>query len=358
MNTISESSAHLAEAIVYTLVDSLLLGCMFALLTGALLAVTRKSGPVMRYNLLLFILTAFLVSLIVCFFYNSFTGGTAAPDNNPADVQHWMKIINEHAVAIFRMWFVLVGLQLVKLSFEWYKLNRLAKTDAIDTGSVWADKIAQLSSLFGIRRKVGLKVSAKVSSPLVIGFFKPLILLPIGLINELSAEEVELILLHELAHIKRGDFLVNMLIRLARILLFFNPLIWWLCKLIDAEREHCCDDHVIKVTGDKIGYVRMLVRFAESRMPSPNLAMTLTKGMLGRVERLVAGQNRTLARLEIICLAVILILGLLLVNPYNKSSFVSLARPPARGQDSGKPPDAASRDAKKKAEQSALKKSR
>jgi len=343
---------NLIGAIVYTLVDSLLLGCVFAVITGAVLAMTRKSGAVTRYNSLLLMLIAFLISLTFCFFYNWTTGDAVAPGNNPL---HWLKVINEQAGAIFSLWFIMVGLQLVNLTFELYTLNRLAKTETIQAGSVWTQKIAEFSLLLDIHKAVKLGFSAKVSSPLVIGFFKPLILLPIGLVNELSAEEVEMILLHELSHIKRGDFLVNILFRLVRILLFFNPLVWWLCKLIDAEREHCCDDRVIEITGDKISYVRTLVRFAENQMPSPNLAMTLTQGMLGRVERLVVGRNRTLARLEVICLSIILLLGLLLVNPYNRSSIVSLAKPPAQGRNTGKSPDAAARD-KQKAEQSALKK--
>jgi len=344
---------NLEGSIVYTLVDSLLLGGVFAVIIGGTLAMMRKSDAVTRYHLLLLLLIAFLVSLTVCFFYNWSTGDAVVPGNNPL---HWIKVINEHAGMIFRIWFILVGLQLIKLAFELYTLNRLAKTGTIQAGYVWTQKIAEFSRLLEIKRAVMLGVSAKVSSPLVIGFFKPLILLPIGLVNDLSVEEVEMILLHELAHVKRGDFLVNIMVRLVRILLFFNPLVWWLCKLIDAEREHCCDDRVIQITGDKISYVRTLVRFAENQTSSPNLAMTLTQGMLGRVERLVVGRNRVLARLEIICLAVILALGLLLINPQNKYSVISLARTPAQGRDTGKPPDAAARDAKQKAEQSALKK--
>jgi len=358
MNGTNWSSAHLAEAVVYTLADSLLLGCFFALITGCLVMSTKRSGAVFRYNALILMLVAFVFSLIVCFFYNWSAGSNAVPADQATGWQHGVKLINEHATVIFRIWFLLTGLQLVKLAFELHTLNRLSKTGVVKCGILWTQKVVELSDVLGIRKVVRLAASLKISSPMVIGFFKPMILVPIALLGSLSASEVEAILLHELAHVRRADFLVNILIRLVRILLSFNPLVWWLCKLIDAEREHCCDDMAVQVTGDKLNYVRALVRFSEQASPSPALAMTLTHGMLGRVERMVTGRSRPLARLELICLSVVLVLGLLVINPYNRSSIVSLARPPAQSQRTGEPPDAAAKAAKEQAERSALKKGR
>lgn len=358
MNAANWSSEHLAEAVVYTLADSLLLGCFFALIIGCLVVAMKRSSAALRYNFLILILTAFVLSLIVCFFYNWSPGSTALLADQAAGWQHGVKLINEHAAVIFRVWFILIGLQLVRVAFELYTLNRLSKTGVVHPGLMWVQKVAVFSTILGIRREVRLAGSSRVSTPMVTGFFKPVILVPIALLGLMSVAEVEAMLLHELAHVRRADFLVNILIRLVRILLFFNPLVWWLCKLLDAEREHCCDDMAVHITGDKLNYTRTLVRFSEHVTPSSALAMTLTHGMLGRVERLVTGRSRPLARLELICLSVVLVLSLLLVNPYNHSSLVSLARPPAQNLNSGKPPDAAAKAAKQKAEQSALKKGR
>lgn len=356
MNWANWSWAHLAEAVVYTLADSLLLGCFFALITGCLVMAMKRSSAAFRYNTLILILAAFLFSLIACFFFNWSVSNNGALTDDATNWQHGVKLINERATVIFRIWFLLVGIQLIKLAFEFYTLSCLSKTGVADPGILWLQKVTEFSTILGVRKEVRLKVSSKIFSPMAIGFFKPIILVPIALLGSLSASEVEAILLHELAHIRRADFLVNILIRLMRILLFFNPLAWWLCKLIDAEREHCCDDMALQVTGDKLNYVRTLVRFSEHISSSPTLVMTLTHGMLGRVERMVTGRSRPLARLELICLSAVLILGLLVVNPYNHSSIVSLARPPAQSQRTGKPPDAAAKAAKEQAERSALKK--
>jgi beta-lactamase regulating signal transducer with metallopeptidase domain len=362
MNMTSGAPGQITEAIVYTLINSLWLGIIFALIAGCIVATTRKTDSRVRYNFLLFILAAFLLGLTACFFYTWFAkplAGDASPLSAGAtDPERFVKIIHEHAPDIFRIWLIIIVIQLARLSFNLYRLDRLSKSGVINPGSVWAEKLAGFIGALGIERKVELKVSALVSSPLVIGFLKPVILLPAGLINELSPGEIELILLHELAHIKRTDFLVNIIIRLIRCLLFFNPAIWWLCKLIEEEREHCCDDIAVQICGDKVNYVRTLVNFAENHARLPVFAMAFTGGMVGRVERIVTGRHRPLARIEMICLGIILALGVWLTLTHKSQDIISLAKPSVQNQRSGKPPDPAGREAKMKAEaeRSALKK--
>ena len=114
-----------------------------------------------------------------------------------------------------------------------------------------------------IRRRVKLVESVLVRAPMVIGQLRPIIYIPLGLINHLPASEMEAVLLHELAHIRRYDYVVNMVQQVAECLLFFNPGFLWISSLLREERENCCDDIAIAHTRDRVEFVRALVRFKE-----------------------------------------------------------------------------------------------
>ena len=96
-----------------------------------------------------------------------------------------------------------------------------------------------------ISRPVRLLESAIAEVPVVIGYLKPVILIPAGLLANLPVDQVEAILLHELAHIRRADYLVNLLQTMVESLLFYHPAVWWISHVIRTEREHCCDDFVL-----------------------------------------------------------------------------------------------------------------
>ena len=96
--------------------------------------------------------------------------------------------------------------------------------------------------------------SCLVQVPIVIGQMRPVILLPVGLLAGLPAEQIELILMHELAHIRRYDYVVNMLQTFIEGVMFYNPAVWWISKVIRTEREHCCDDLVVAATRNAHAY--------------------------------------------------------------------------------------------------------
>ena len=107
--------------------------------------------------------------------------------------------------------------------------------------------------------------SARVTSPLVVGVVKPAILLPVAILNQLTTEQVESLLLHELAHICRYDHWVNLLQRMIETVLFFHPAVWWMSHRISVEREHCCDDLAIRWGSERCDYAETLVRLSEIR---------------------------------------------------------------------------------------------
>jgi GWxTD domain-containing protein len=124
--------------------------------------------------------------------------------------------------------------------------------------------------------------------PAVIGFLKPVILVPAGLLAGLPAEQLEGILAHELAHIRRCDYLVNLAQSLVEGLLYYHPAVWWVSSVVRAERENCCDDVAVAVSGDARGYAAALANLEESRWTAPETALAASGGdLMKRIRRLL-----------------------------------------------------------------------
>ncbi|MDB4778061.1 M48 family metalloprotease [bacterium] len=153
--------------------------------------------------------------------------------------------------------------------------------------------VDQLLQRMNIRREVRLLKSARAMVPAVIGCLKPAILLPASMISGLPTAELESILAHELAHIRRHDYLVNLLQTIVETILFFHPAIWWLSHQIRIQREHCCDDVAISVSGDRVVFVKALKRLEEIRCQQDQLVMAATGGSLvQRIQRIVHGKTK------------------------------------------------------------------
>ncbi len=176
----------------------------------------------------------------------------------------------------------------------------------------------QLAASINVKAKVTLLRSALAKVPMVIGHFKPVILIPAGVFTALPQDEIEAILLHELAHIRRKDYLVNMLQHFCEILFFFNPAVLWLSSLIKDERENCCDDIALNQVKNKKQFIHALISFQEYNMAANNCAVGFPgrEGhLLNRVKRIITNNNKTLTNMEKTILATALVLV----------SFVTLA---------------------------------
>jgi len=145
--------------------------------------------------------------------------------------------------------------------------------------------------------------------PAVVGLLKPVILVPLGIFSHLSVEQVEAILVHELAHIRRKDFAVNLLQRIAESFFFFNPCIIWMSSLIREEREACCDDIVLEYTADKKIYLEALISFRDTSFLAGGhvLALAGTHSLLNRVKRILTNENKKLNIMEKITLIVMVL---------------------------------------------------
>jgi uncharacterized protein (TIGR03435 family) len=148
--------------------------------------------------------------------------------------------------------------------------------------------VVRLASRIGVNRSIRVRMSERVESPAVIGWLRPLILLPPASLAGLTIEQLETILAHEIAHIRRHDYLVNILQLIVETVLFYHPAVWWTSRQIRREREMCCDDIAVRTCGDPVIYARALSTLARQRLETSAFAMSSTGGtLLARIQRLL-----------------------------------------------------------------------
>ena len=190
------------------------------------------------------------------------------------------------------VWMTGVALLALRLVGGWIYIHRLKTRGAVAADATLRAVVGRLTRTLHISRPVQLLQAPGVDVPTVVGWLKPVILLPVSTLAGLSPLQVEAILAHELAHIRRHDFLVNLLQSLLETLLFYHPAVWWLSRRIRIEREHCCDDLAVALCGDPIVYARALADLEELRGVSTQLAMAANGGALvERIRRLLAAPS-------------------------------------------------------------------
>jgi beta-lactamase regulating signal transducer with metallopeptidase domain len=170
----------------------------------------------------------------------------------------------------------------------WAVAARFARRNTWAAETVWNDRFAALAHRLSISRPVRLAVSALAEVPAVVGWLRPIVLMPASIFMGLNAEQIEALLAHELAHVRRYDYLVNLLQTAAETLFFYHPAVWLVSRHIRNEREHCCDDLAVELCGNTLAYVRALTELEQMRHGAPRLAMAADGGsLLGRVQRLL-----------------------------------------------------------------------
>jgi beta-lactamase regulating signal transducer with metallopeptidase domain len=182
------------------------------------------------------------------------------------------------------------GVLLLSLRFlgGWAVARRLTRRNVAPVPAAVRDALARLSKRLELRRAVSVLQSAAVSVPTALGTLRPVVLLPLSALTGLTAEALDAVLAHELAHIRRRDYLVNLLQTAVETLLFYHPAVWWVSRRIRIERENCCDDIAVEATGDVRAYARALVGLEEIRDRGPRLAVAANGGTLfQRIARLL-----------------------------------------------------------------------
>lgn len=189
--------------------------------------------------------------------------------------------------ALVAVWFLGILMLSLRLVGGWTRMQWM-KTAGTEAAPEAERMLVRLARRLGVRRQVRVLASTVARVPLLLGWLRPVILLPVGALRALSPRQIENVIAHELAHVRRHDYLVNVLQSAVEILLFYHPAVWWLSGRIRAERENCCDDLAVAVCGDTLTYVQALTRLEELRAPAPALAVAATgPSLLDRVRRLL-----------------------------------------------------------------------
>ena len=172
----------------------------------------------------------------------------------------------------------------------WWHQHRLRTVGAAPLNAYWQAELRRIAGRLGVRNVVTLSASTQVKSPLLLGWLRPLILLPIGAVNALSPDEVAAVLAHELAHLARHDNWWNAALQLLDVLFYYHPAWWYLHRCVRTEREHACDDLALQAGAAPLVYARALVRLQEISIATPALALGFgspRRPLLHRVRRIL-----------------------------------------------------------------------
>jgi beta-lactamase regulating signal transducer with metallopeptidase domain/N-acetylglutamate synthase-like GNAT family acetyltransferase len=307
----------LAEAIGWALLHLLWQGLLVAAILAATLALLSKQSANARYLASCGAL-ALLVVLGAATAYRSYVGsgelgvgsgsgansaalfaisaGTETPavasSDTPLPTLHALiTFTRSHLPQIVLVWLTGVLLLSVRLLFGWLRAHSIARRNAGAAAPEWQKSAARLARALNLRKGVQLLESAAVEVPTVIGWLRPVILLPAATLTGLSTEQMEMILAHELAHIRRNDFFVNLAQALIETLLFYHPAVWWISHRIRVERENCCDDVAVSVSGKPLVYARALTRLEELRIDDARAFVAANGGsLIGRIRRLAGAR--------------------------------------------------------------------
>jgi len=300
----------LIMALGWALLHFLWQGVLIAMLLGGVNLLLRRSGAGLRYAAayaaMLAMLAAGAGTLLWLVFHGeafastpvetlasvlpaTLPGGAMAAraisTQSAFRVEQWL---DGHLVWLVCVWAAGVVMLSLRTAGGWIFAQTLKHRGTRPAEQTWQQVLARLAIRLGVARQIALCESTVARVPTVIGWLRPVILLPVSALAGLTPQMIEAVLAHELAHIRRHDYLLNMLQTAVETLLFYHPAVWWVGKRIRQERENCCDDLAVAACGDALTYARALTELEQIRGVPLDLAMAATGGsLLTRIRRLV-----------------------------------------------------------------------
>ncbi len=299
---------RLVEALGYTLLHSLWLGAAFAVALAVGLLLMRRAEARVRYVVCVSAMAGFALSVGGTLAYeysvSTATMAVASEVQGPGVQMLWTAstqaapplvlakaYFERHLPLLVTLW--LLGMLACQLRL----LGRLAYVQRLKHRGVsalptrWRLRLPELEAKLNLRRHVSYLASSQATTPMVLGWLKPVVLFPKILLDQLSETEFYAIVAHELAHVKREDYLINVCQSILKAAFFFHPGVWWMSERTDEEREHSCDDLAVAATGDAMPYARTLLHLSTltSAANTPMLAMAASgsnSGLATRIRRL------------------------------------------------------------------------
>jgi beta-lactamase regulating signal transducer with metallopeptidase domain/HEAT repeat protein len=311
-----------AQALGWALLHSLWQGTAVALLLAGLLLLLRRNVATVRYAAACAALLLMLLAPVLTFqLMRTATPSEAAPASsssqliseastrsvettlgaaatppldamNEARQQSWQRRLSRSLETLLPwstlLWLAGVLALSLRLLGGTIYMRRIKSRETRPVEVLWTETLESLAVRLRVMKTVSLLESRLALAPMAIGWLRPVILLPTSVLTGLTAQQLEAILAHELAHIRRHDYLVNLCQSIVETLFFYHPAVWWVSRRIRIEREYCCDDLAVAACGDPLVYARALTRLERFRKLSPQLAIAANGGLLmNRIQRLV-----------------------------------------------------------------------
>ncbi len=259
------SLGSVASAGATMLADSVVVGSVVAVLAGGLNLLFRRRGASLRFGVLMAAILATASLPAIRFWF-----ADTVRMNGSVSLLHFA---GAWAPWILGLWATIATIALARVVFGLGSLQRLRRRCSGSDGTALVVDFADLVRTHCPSRKVELLVSPQVTVPAAIGFLRPAVILPEWIVEEMSADEVRQILIHELSHLRRYDDWTNLVQKIVQAFLFFHPAIWWMERRMSMEREMACDDAVLMRTANARSYAECLARMAEKTFLRRGLAM-------------------------------------------------------------------------------------
>lgn len=320
MKFISELfETQIINAIGWTLFHILWQGFLLAILLGLILKIFKNKSSQIRYSFSLISLL-FIVGLSIYNFTNNYQKESSPESKNSITLnssnQNNVQVIDfsnssksllktnlinriEQNLAgidrffpiIVNLWMIGVFFFILKFIFSYLYTNRLKRTKINAISDDWLKHFNKIESKLNIKRKIRYIESKLVKVPLVLGYLKPVVVFPIGLLTGIPTNQIEAIIAHELAHIRRNDYIINVLQTIIETVFFFHPAVWFISSQIRKERENCCDDIALTVCEGSIIYAKALVSVQELSLGRQYSAVAFSgknkKHLLNRIKRMI-----------------------------------------------------------------------
>ncbi len=275
------------SALGWTLLHSLWQGAALGLLAWIALALSGSRSSRFRHGICVLAVTVLLATFAGTWLWLALSGDVprlellpSAPSEAQAPElrtvlpflgslpgqQGWTQTLAQQTGLL---WSVGVAFMAIRLGRSWLQAHRLMRTHVTPAPAHWQATLDQLRRGMGLARPVALRLGSRVTSPMLWGFWRPVILIPMGALVHLEPFALEAVLVHELAHLRRLDPLTLLLQHLAETLLFYHPAVWWLSRQLRILREHCCDDVAVALLGDPLPYAEALARLETLRRHHP-----------------------------------------------------------------------------------------
>ena len=274
-------------ALGWVLLHAVWQGVIVGALAGLLLILLRHASPRWRYAVCAL---ALLISLLLPSLHLTWLLIGSAQEW-PGEMPDWLLGLQAQQPAFVTAWSLGVGLMTARLGLGLIWVQRLGRS-ASPAPAVWQARLDALALRLGLRRRVLLKLLPALDSPLTIGCWRPVVLLPMALLSGMPLHLLEALIAHELAHVRRWDYLANVLQSIVEALLFFHPVVWWLSTRMRMEREQVADELAAEALGDPRCVALALHELSRMHAPpissSSHLVLSAQGGSLfKRVERLL-----------------------------------------------------------------------